>query len=45
MPFENAPILWKFLLDNIRGYTVHIDNLKFFICPTSATNYFKLLNC
>ena len=27
--------------NNLRSYTVHFDNIKFFICPTNAHNSFK----
>ena len=37
-------IEWKVIIDDIHGCTVHVDNIKSFICPTNAhTNYSKIV--
>jgi len=30
-------------LTNLRSCTVHVDNIKFFICPTNAHNSYKIV--
>ena len=37
-------VLLKQCVGNLRGCTVHVDNIKFFICPTNAhINYSKIV--
>jgi len=28
---------------DLRSFTVHVDNIKFFICPTNAHNSYKIV--